>query len=184
MDCPLIWMKPKLRSSALSSGSLTVPFTVRPGRLPSVGSFSPALMDTEVLYTFSIPWISIHSLKRIHKTGYVQSLLSWKFFVPLSRLSYAAYLIHPIYIKAYYSSMRKPLYYTVSSFLTTYSGIVIVVFLLASITSAAFEIPFLNLDKLLIQDINSPTPRINSAHKGMLLMHLNVHKSRSRPQAQ
>ena len=44
--------------------------------------------------------------------GFVNSLLSWKGFIPLSRLSYCAYLVHPAVI--YYSllSQRQPIYMT------------------------------------------------------------------------
>lgn len=76
--------------------------------------------------------------------------------MPLSRLSYAVYLIHPVYIKAYYSSMRKPLYSTESSFFTTYFGILTMAFLIASIVSVVIEMPFLNLDRLLIPDNSAP----------------------------
>ena len=96
----------------------------------------------------------------VRTIGYVQSFLSWKFFMPLGRLSYAVYLIHPVY-----SSMRKPLYSTESSFFTTYFGILTMAFLIASIVSVVFEMPFLNLDKLLIPE-NSCTPS-NSPAKSM-----------------
>lgn len=82
--------------------------------------------------------------------GYLNKLFSWKVFMPLSRLSYAVYLFHPIYIKAYYSYMRKPLHSTEISFITTYSGILTMTFLIASVVSVGIEMPFNKLDKLLI----------------------------------
>ncbi len=80
--------------------------------------------------------------------------------MPLSRLSYAAYLVHPLYIKAYYSYMRKPLYSTEMSFITTYSGILTMTFLIASIVSVVVEMPFNKLDKLLIVDNNTDSKKV------------------------
>ncbi len=91
-------------------------------------------------------------LKRIYLIGYVQRFLSWKFFIPLSRLSYAVYLIHPVYIKAYYSSLRKPMYSTGITLLTTFFGILMTIFLIATVVAVVVEMPILNLDKLIIRD--------------------------------
>ncbi|KAI9551729.1 hypothetical protein GHT06_022065 [Daphnia sinensis] len=62
--------------------------------------------------------------------GFINQFLSWKLFLPFSRLSYAAYLIHYNLIKAYASHLRKPFYFTESFVL-----------------SVVVEMPFLNLDK-------------------------------------
>ena len=34
-------------------------------------------------------------------SGFVNRFLSWNFFIPLSRLTYTLYLIHPLIIYAY-----------------------------------------------------------------------------------
>ena len=82
-------------------------------------------------------------------------VLSWKLFVPLSRLCYAVFLIHPLYIKAYNSHQRKPVYITESYFITTYLGILTAVFTLASAASVCIEMPFLKLNSLLTQHYTS-----------------------------
>ena len=87
--------------------------------------------------------------------GFVQRFLSWKFFMPLSRLSYAAYLIHPIYIKVFFSIQRKPMYVSFPNLLTTFWGMLVPIFFLAAIISVVVEMPFLNLDKLLTSSDNS-----------------------------
>ena len=38
--------------------------------------------------------------------GFVNRLLSWKALVPLSRLTYMAYLVHPIVMYTYYSQQK------------------------------------------------------------------------------
>ena len=45
-------------------------------------------------------------------SGAVNSLLSWRAFIPLSRLTYSAYLIHPIVIQVFYSSFETPLHFS------------------------------------------------------------------------
>ncbi|KAK4008049.1 hypothetical protein OUZ56_013206 [Daphnia magna] len=81
--------------------------------------------------------------------GYIHTFLSSKFFLPLSRLSYAVYLVHFAYVKAYVSHMRKPMYITEYYFFTSYLGILMIAFMLASVVFVIMEMPFMNLDKLL-----------------------------------
>ena len=42
--------------------------------------------------------------------GFINTILSWKVFIPLGRLTYCAYLVHPI-IQYYYYGSRKELQY-------------------------------------------------------------------------
>ncbi|KAJ8316917.1 hypothetical protein KUTeg_004821 [Tegillarca granosa] len=44
--------------------------------------------------------------------GFVNTILSWSALVPLSRLTYCAYLVHPVLMFWYYFSLRQPLYFT------------------------------------------------------------------------
>ena len=39
-------------------------------------------------------------------TGYIDSFLSWRAFIPLSRLTYGVYLIHSIILFWYYASEK------------------------------------------------------------------------------
>lgn len=43
-------------------------------------------------------------------SGPVNKLLSWPVLVPFSRLTYMAYLVHPIIMEWYYQSRRTALY--------------------------------------------------------------------------
>ncbi|XP_045034184.1 nose resistant to fluoxetine protein 6 isoform X2 [Daphnia magna] len=81
--------------------------------------------------------------------GIIHRFLSWKLFLPFSRLSYAVYLIHFNFIRAYASHLRKPFYFTELIFGTTYLGILMIAFLISFVVSVVVEMPFLNLDKLL-----------------------------------
>eukprot|EP00794_Sanderia_malayensis_P019239 gene19239-21167_t len=43
--------------------------------------------------------------------GPINSILSWKAFIPLSRLTYNAYLVHPLIIYTFYTSLEKPFHF-------------------------------------------------------------------------
>ncbi|XP_046643543.1 nose resistant to fluoxetine protein 6-like [Daphnia pulicaria] len=89
--------------------------------------------------------------------GCIEMFLSSKVFLPLSRLSYAVYLVHFTFIKSYVSHMRQPIYLTEYYFFTVYLGILLIVFTIASVVSVVVEQPFLNADKLLFPS-NSKNP--------------------------
>ena len=81
-------------------------------------------------------------------TGFIHRFLSWKIFLPLSRMSYAVYLIHVNFVITYGAHSRKPFYVSELSLIITSLGILVIAFILASVATVAVEMPFLNLDKL------------------------------------
>ncbi|XP_014662242.1 PREDICTED: nose resistant to fluoxetine protein 6-like, partial [Priapulus caudatus] len=48
----------------------------------------------------------------IGQGGFVNTLLSWKALIPLSRLTYCAYLVHPVIIMTFYFSRRELLHWS------------------------------------------------------------------------
>ncbi|GFT69782.1 nose resistant to fluoxetine protein 6, partial [Nephila pilipes] len=44
--------------------------------------------------------------------GVVNSILSWKFWIPLSRLTFCAYLFHPLVQTTFLSSLRSLIHHT------------------------------------------------------------------------
>lgn len=81
-------------------------------------------------------------------TGVIDHFLSWRGFLPLSRLTYCVYLIHYDYLNVFYSLNRRILYYTFIDQLTTFFGIVVSVFALAFVVSVSIEASFMNLERL------------------------------------
>ncbi len=62
-----------------------------------------------------------------------------------------AYLVHPEHIKVYYIGLyRTPLYYTKFNVMMTYLAVLMVSFVLAFILSITIEMPFISLDRLLL----------------------------------
>ena len=49
----------------------------------------------------------------IFTAGWVNEVLSWKAFVPLGRLTYSAYLIHPLVMLVFYMSRNSPTYFSI-----------------------------------------------------------------------
>ncbi|GBM99423.1 Nose resistant to fluoxetine protein 6 [Araneus ventricosus] len=56
-------------------------------------------------FALGLAWMIFVCL--IGQAGVVNGILSWKAWIPLSRLTYCAYLIHPIVIFTYYNSLRR-----------------------------------------------------------------------------
>ncbi len=67
--------------------------------------------------------------------------------MPLSRLSFNAYIVHQNLIKAYIGYSRMPFYYTRVNLAIIYLVVVMVSFMLAFILSITIELPFINLDR-------------------------------------
>ncbi|GAB1602636.1 nose resistant to fluoxetine protein 6-like [Argonauta hians] len=86
--------------------------------------------------------------------GYVNTLLSWKGFITLSRLTYCAYLIHPIVFFYFYFSLRYPIAPIQVTFVFLFLGCLGVTFMVATLTSLAFEAPMLGLEKLLLHKLH------------------------------
>uniref|UniRef100_K1PPN2 Nose resistant to fluoxetine protein 6 n=1 Tax=Magallana gigas TaxID=29159 RepID=K1PPN2_MAGGI len=81
--------------------------------------------------------------------GFINTLLSWKAFVPLSRLTYCAYLVHPLVMYVYYFNWNFPLYMTDLDLVYLFLGNLVVSYGIAFIVSIAFESPFMGLEKIM-----------------------------------
>ena len=97
----------------------------------------------------------------LHLIGFIGRILSWRAFMPLGRLTYVVYLVHENFIFIYYVGyQRKPFYYTMFNSVMNYFSILVLSFLLAFVFSVSVEVPFLNLEKLLVNPTNKSKLRI------------------------
>ena len=107
----------------------------------------------KIIHKISVGCITSYLLILLYQRwiieGFVNRILSWEYFAPLSRLSYIVYLTHYTYIKTIFALYRKPLYYTFILTIIFYVGILVVTFLLSSFIAIVVEIPFLNLLNLI-----------------------------------
>ncbi|XP_060591484.1 O-acyltransferase like protein-like, partial [Ruditapes philippinarum] len=71
--------------------------------------------------------------------GPVNKLLSWRAIIPLSRLTYCAYLVHPLVMYAYYSSKRTLMRWYDFEMIYIFLGHLCVSYAAAFVISLAFE---------------------------------------------
>ncbi|XP_048774751.1 nose resistant to fluoxetine protein 6-like isoform X2 [Ostrea edulis] len=96
--------------------------------------------------------------------GFINTLLSWSFFTPLARLTYFAYLVHPILIYGYYYSLRTPLYIDDLTVAVVFTALMVFTYMAAFVLSLAFEAPMLGLEKIMFNR-GTPIDKINAAPK-------------------
>lgn len=82
--------------------------------------------------------------------GFVNTILSWKAFIPLSRLTYCAYLVHPIILQSFYLSQRYTIYITDFEIMYLFFGNVMLSFAVAFVVSMTFEAPMILLESLIL----------------------------------
>jgi len=87
-------------------------------------------------------------------TGYggpVNALLSWKGIIPLSRLTYCAYLVHPLVQAVYYGSRRTLMRWYDLEIIYLFLAHLCVSYAAAFLVSLAFESPMMALEKVLLR---------------------------------
>ncbi|CAL1277762.1 unnamed protein product [Larinioides sclopetarius] len=98
-------------------------------------------------FAFGLAWVIFVCITG--QAGAVNGILSWKAWIPLSRLTFCAYLIHPIVIFAYYSSMKRLIEFNHINMVMSYFGFLIISYAAAAVTSLLFESPVIRLERLL-----------------------------------
>ena len=104
---------------------------------------------SRTLWSIGLAWI-VYACVTGHG-GIVNSLLSWKPFIPLSRLSYSAYLIHPVIIACFYGSRETTFHF--SHYLMVYFilGNIVITYVISFGLAVFFEAPIAALEKLFRQ---------------------------------
>ena len=100
--------------------------------------------------------IFIHCFFFIGYGGLIDDFLSWKAFVPLSKLTYGAYLSHIIIQFVVFYTQTSPIYF--SDFLMSqyFIGIACFTFGTAFVQALVSEVPFVRLEKLLLGGPQKP----------------------------
>ncbi|CAG9822655.1 unnamed protein product [Phaedon cochleariae] len=98
-------------------------------------------------WAFGLAWIVVACV-----TGYggvVNRLLSATILYPFSRVTYCAYLIHPITIRAMVMSMDSPLHLGSTVTIVIYLGQAVAAYFLSFFISVAFEAPIVSLLRII-----------------------------------
>ena len=83
--------------------------------------------------------------------GPIDAFLSWGVFVPLSRLTFSAYLIHPVVIAVFMFSLRDKLYYYDITYAFLIVGLVAMSYVAAAIIAICIEFPLSNVEDLILR---------------------------------
>jgi len=90
--------------------------------------------------------------------GNLLSIGGWlgsDFFLPLSKVSFAAYIIHQFVIRYVYYNFRHAVYFDMSLLIFYATSFIVVVYLLSFLVTALFEAPFMHL-RLLLEGNKKP----------------------------
>ena len=78
--------------------------------------------------------------------GVVNRILSWRFWIPLSRLTFMAYLCHPIVLSLMYGTMRFRFIYTDWLLIVLFAAAVMLSYSLALVLAVTVEYPIANVE--------------------------------------
>ena len=111
----------------------------------SLGKLNTTL--NRAAWTVGVAWMTIACISGFG--GPISWILSLGPLRPLSRLTYAAYLIHPLVILFNYQNLEVAIHASVTSMAWLYVGNLGISYAVALIYSLVFEAPFINLQKSL-----------------------------------
>ncbi|XP_030850769.1 nose resistant to fluoxetine protein 6 [Strongylocentrotus purpuratus] len=80
--------------------------------------------------------------------GWINDFLSWELWIPMSRLTYSAYLLHPIIIMVYDFNHGNNYFYSIYMLAFEVTAIVTLAYVAAILMAVAIEFPLGNLEKL------------------------------------
>lgn len=120
-----------------------------------------------ILWSMFLSWITLACASG--RGGAVRDFLAWKLFVPFSRLSFGAYLIHVPFIEVVLHTSRERFYFSRFNQLSLHFSVSVWSFLLAFILFLACEAPTGKLSKIAVGAISSksrsPDCKLSKAKK-------------------
>ncbi|XP_077981421.1 nose resistant to fluoxetine protein 6-like [Glandiceps talaboti] len=105
------------------------------------GSFS------RFAWSLSVGWVVFAC--RYNLAGPINDILSWDFWIPLSRLTYTAYLFHPIVLDVLVFNFMTPFHYTINIIAYLFVGVLFMTYGVSAIVFLAVEMPMANLEQLI-----------------------------------
>ena len=123
------------------------------------GSHPLTLVENILYFTFSrFAWsIGLALMVFACHNGYgwvMNSFLSMKLWFPLSRLTFTAYLVHPIIIGVICNHLRGPLHYTGITLMVHVVSVVVLSYGSAGLVGAFVEFPMSNLEVIMFKQID------------------------------
>ncbi|XP_064616949.1 nose resistant to fluoxetine protein 6-like [Liolophura sinensis] len=100
-------------------------------------------------WSLGLAWVALACATG--KGGPVNDILSWRVWAPLGRLTYCAYLFHPLVLFCYYGNKRKTVHYTDIELSTVFVGNLTLSYAVAFLVSMIVEALMLSLEKLVFK---------------------------------
>lgn len=104
---------------------------------------------SRTVWSLSISWLVLACASGYG--GPVNWFLSWKLWAPLGRLTFAAYLVHPIIIVTYQVNLMTPIHFTDLTLIYMFISNLVFSYLFAYVLSMIVEAPMMGLEKLLLK---------------------------------
>ncbi|GBN65246.1 Nose resistant to fluoxetine protein 6 [Araneus ventricosus] len=137
------------------------------GNVPGIAMSTVYTCTNKLVWSLALAWVTFSCITG--NGGIITSILSWEAFVPFGRLTYMAYLIHPIIQFIYIGSTRTLIETTHRAFVIMYLSNVILAFMCAYFFSLLFESPFMALEKVFLgvgrNSTKKPIPSENKAEQ-------------------
>ncbi|XP_055932256.1 nose resistant to fluoxetine protein 6-like [Argiope bruennichi] len=118
----------------------------------------PELVETllysslhRVAWTLGVAWVVVNCATG--QGGVVNYILSWKCFIPLGRLTYCAYLIHPVVQISAVANVRMKLQAAHFFAVWMFFGHLMITYGCSFATSMLVEAPFLSLEKIILRKL-------------------------------
>jgi peptidoglycan/LPS O-acetylase OafA/YrhL len=80
--------------------------------------------------------------------GWVTDILAAPLWLPISRLTFCAYLLHPIVLNTFYNTLKHPVYYQDGIAVFYFLGSAIVSYLAAAAVAVTVELPFAQMEEV------------------------------------
>lgn len=123
------------------------PVQVNGGKLPLYASALYSAFSRSIWAT-CIAWILICCIEGYG--GPVNALLSCKPLVPLSRLTFAAYIVHLVPIRVFVNSQQHSFDFSIYLLYIFYIGYLVLTYLVALVVCLLFEAPVFSIEKTLL----------------------------------
>lgn len=102
------------------------------------------------LWAVTLSWIVVMCFSG--HGGPVNAFLGWKVFLPLSRLTYCTYLVHPLIIAIWFGTLETNIHYSDTQFAFFFLALLTSALAGAYVVSMLVEVPFMNIAKMLVRN--------------------------------
>lgn len=121
---------------------------------PAMNGHTPGELESALYSGWSRPlwacatgWIIFACITK--QAGPIGRILGARCFVPLSRLTYPAFLIHPIIMASFYGTRQASFQFSHYLMLYLILGNIVITYASAFVLAALIELPFLSIERLI-----------------------------------